>query len=161
MSATALPALTGTRAQQVAQLAAWIDKQSGNAAAAESGLTGKITYGQEYTLYAEQYSTVTALQAYEGWVLTLVGGAFTQVLGQGLTAGAGDVGTLATGAGQGAAKFSQSLNQGVLGFLSQLASASLWERVAQVAIGIVLIAAGVAKLTNAVPIATKIAGVVK
>jgi hypothetical protein len=36
--------------------------------------------------------------------------------------------------------------------------ASTWMRVAEVALGVILIAIGVAKLTRAVPIATEIAG---
>lgn len=40
-------------------------------------------------------------------------------------------------------------------------SGSLWIRVAEVALGLLLIAVGVAKLTNAVPIATKVAKYVK
>lgn len=41
--------------------------------------------------------------------------------------------------------------------LSRLASANLWERVGMVILGIVLISAGVAHITHAIPIATKIA----
>lgn len=159
--AAKIPALTGDRAHQVAQMVAYIDQVTGNAAAAASGQTGKITYGQEFALYAAQYSTVPVLQAYEGWLLTLVGGQLPATIGGGLAAGGSDVGTLAVGAAQGAASFSQSLDQTVTGFLGRLASAALWERVGLVAVGVVLIAVGVAKLTSAVPIATKIAGVVK
>src|SRR5215469_16706286 len=50
---------------------------------------------------------------------------------------------------------------GVDSFLGKLGEASLWIRVGEVALGLILIAVGVAKLTNAVPIATKIAGLVK
>jgi len=42
-------------------------------------------------------------------------------------------------------------------FLSRLTSANLWERVGEVIIGLILIAVGVAHITHAVPIATKIA----
>lgn len=41
--------------------------------------------------------------------------------------------------------------------LSPLFQANLWMRVGQVALGLILIAVGVAKMTNAVPIATRIA----
>lgn len=44
--------------------------------------------------------------------------------------------------------------------LAALFQANLWLRVAEVALGLVLLAVGVAKLTNAVPIATKIAAAV-
>ena len=46
-------------------------------------------------------------------------------------------------------------------FLSRLGQASTWLRVGEVVLGLVLIAIGVAKMTDAVPIATKIAGAVK
>ncbi len=42
-------------------------------------------------------------------------------------------------------------------FFSTLAEPNLWKRVGYVGLGVVLLAIGVAKLTNAVPIATKIA----
>lgn len=43
--------------------------------------------------------------------------------------------------------------------LKPLFQANIWIRVGEVALGIVLIAVGLARLTNAVPIATKIAGI--
>jgi hypothetical protein len=46
---------------------------------------------------------------------------------------------------------------GVTDFLSRLSSANTWERVAMVALGMLLIAIGVAHITHAVPIATKVA----
>lgn len=46
-------------------------------------------------------------------------------------------------------------------FFSSLGEANTWLRVGEVALGLILIAVGVAKLTNAVPLATKIAGIVK
>lgn len=42
-------------------------------------------------------------------------------------------------------------------FLAALTSKALWLRVAEVVLGLLLVAVGVAKLTNAVPIATKLA----
>lgn len=44
--------------------------------------------------------------------------------------------------------------------LSGLFQANIWLRVAEVGIGILLLAVGIAKLTNALPAATKIAGAV-
>ncbi|MGH2866771.1 MAG: hypothetical protein ACRDNK_04265 [Solirubrobacteraceae bacterium] len=44
--------------------------------------------------------------------------------------------------------------------ISGLFQGAIWLRVAEVALGIILLAVGIAKLTNAVPIATKVAGVV-
>lgn len=46
-------------------------------------------------------------------------------------------------------------------FANRLTKASTWERVGEVLLGVILISIGVAHLTNAVPVATKIAGVVK
>ena len=46
-------------------------------------------------------------------------------------------------------------------FFSRLGEANTWIRVGEVVIGVILIAVGVAETTNAVPIATKIAGYVK
>jgi hypothetical protein len=43
------------------------------------------------------------------------------------------------------------------GFLSELSSPNLWLRVAEVALGVVLIAVGLARLTHAGPIVEKIA----
>lgn len=43
-------------------------------------------------------------------------------------------------------------------FLSRLTSANLWERIGEVVLGLILVAVGVAHITHAVPIATKIAG---
>ena len=43
--------------------------------------------------------------------------------------------------------------------LSSLFQANIWIRVAEVVLGLVLVAVGLAKMTNAVPIATKIAKV--
>ena len=48
---------------------------------------------------------------------------------------------------------------GVTGFLSRLTEQSTWVRVAEVVLGLILIAVGVAKITHAVPIATKVAGI--
>jgi hypothetical protein len=44
-------------------------------------------------------------------------------------------------------------------FFSRLGQANTWIRAGEVVLGLVLLAVGVARLTNAVPIATKIAGV--
>lgn len=58
-----------------------------------------------------------------------------------------------------AAKAVKSIDIG--GFLSALANANTWIRVAEVVLGAVLIAVGLAQMTNAVPLATKIAKAVK
>jgi hypothetical protein len=62
------------------------------------------------------------------------------------------------------AKSAEATAGNALSSLSPIAGlfqGNLWLRVAEVGVGLLLIAVGVAKLTNAVPIATKIAGVVK
>jgi hypothetical protein len=41
--------------------------------------------------------------------------------------------------------------------ISRLTSANLWERIGEVALGLILIAAGVSHMTHAVPLATKVA----
>jgi len=48
--------------------------------------------------------------------------------------------------------------EGVAGFVGALTDPHTWVRIAEVVLGLVLIAVGIAKLTNAVPIATRIAG---
>jgi hypothetical protein len=50
--------------------------------------------------------------------------------------------------------------KGIAAFFDDLGSANLWVRVGEVVLGLMLIAVGVAKLTHAVPVATKIAGTV-
>lgn len=42
-------------------------------------------------------------------------------------------------------------------FLKRLTEASLWERIGEVVLGLILIAVGIARITKAVPAATKIA----
>lgn len=48
----------------------------------------------------------------------------------------------------------------IANFFDKLGEANTWIRIGEVILGLVLVAAGVAKLTHAVPIATKIAGAV-
>jgi hypothetical protein len=64
-----------------------------------------------------------------------------------------DPAAVATGAGKAVASKITSVDQ----FVQALGSASLWIRVAETALGILLIIAGVAKLTDAIPAATTIA----
>jgi hypothetical protein len=42
-------------------------------------------------------------------------------------------------------------------FISRLTSANLWERIGEVVLGLILVAVGVAHITHAVPLATKVA----
>jgi hypothetical protein len=55
----------------------------------------------------------------------------------------------------------ESATTAVPDFLSRLTSGALWVRVGEVLVGLLLIAVGVARLTDAVPIATTIAKAVK
>lgn len=48
---------------------------------------------------------------------------------------------------------------GIGDFFGRLTEASTWVRVGEVVLGLVLLAVGIARITHAVPIATKIAGV--
>ena len=74
----------------------------------------------------------------------------------GKTAPVGSAWTAGPAAGAtAAAEAVKSLNP-----LAGLFQAHIWLRVAEVGLGVILIAVGVAKLTNAVPIATKVAGAV-
>lgn len=64
-------------------------------------------------------------------------------------------------AAQGALNAATASPSSLTDFLGRLTEANVWLRVAEVAIGVVLISVGLAKMTNAVPAATKIAEVVK
>lgn len=64
------------------------------------------------------------------------------------------------GPGEGQALSKLNPVSGVSDFLARLGQANTWVRVAEVALGVILIAVGVAKITHVVPIATKIAGAV-
>lgn len=46
-------------------------------------------------------------------------------------------------------------------FFNELGQANVWIRVGEVVLGLILITVGIAKMTNAVPIATKVASYVK
>lgn len=48
---------------------------------------------------------------------------------------------------------------GVTDFLSRLTEANTWIRAAEVILGLILVAVGVARITHAIPAATKIAGI--
>ena len=95
-----------------------------------------------------------------GWT-----GPYTWAEAKGLAAG-----LAATGAtnpsGAGATPTPTSISgaagtSGLTAFLARLSQASTWLRVAEVLLGVVLLAVGIARITNAVPIATQIAGAVK
>ena len=82
---------------------------------------------------------------------------FGQIAGNvspGITKGAAVTGQVGVGV---AAATAQALASNPIAGLFQ---GSIWLRVAEVALGLLLVAVGVAKLTNAIPAATKLAGAV-
>lgn len=135
------------------------DGKKGSALTAldSQGATGTTIGAQWLSWYAASYaqhgSTITILE-YEEAFLTLY--AEAQTAGD---LGAGVAGGLAAGGAmaQSAATTSTQLFSGLLNVLQ---SGSLWLRIGEGVLGIVLIAVGVAKLTGAVPVATKIARMV-
>lgn len=135
------PVISGSRAQQISQIEAWIVQQ-----------TGRQDLGDSYVAFCNKPASksVSAKECYVGWFIeeSKLAPDLFKDLGQGL-GGAGDL----AGAGE---KSLTSLNP-----LAGLFQANIWERVALVGLGIILIAVGVAQLTHAVPVATKIATAVK
>ena len=137
-TAPAPPVISGSRAQQVGEIQNWIVSQ-----------TGSQSYGDSYAAFCASPANrgVSARECYVGWFLVeskLAPHLFT------------DLGSAVGGAGQ-LAQASLSALPAVANPLAPLFQASIWVRVLEVVLGLVLIAVGVAKLTSAVPVATKIA----
>lgn len=65
--------------------------------------------------------------------------------------------SIAGGVGNVAGKAASAATGSITDFLSRLASGATWLRVAESVLGLVLIAIGLARITHAVPIATKVA----
>lgn len=142
--------LSGNRQDQITEIANWLDTNYGG------GL------GSEFETYAAgQTPSATAKQLYLGFVLTGVGGQLPKTIAEAEQAQGKLTAQAAAGTVAGLDATEKDLFGGVLGFLSNLASANLWLRIGEVVLGIVLIAVGTAELTHAVPIATKIASTVK
>lgn len=114
--------------------------------------------GTAYTNYANaQFArdpTISPYLAAKAFALIIA----TKGLAAGLAAGATATGTAA---GQAAKSGFGSTALTSLNPLAGLFQPNLWLRVGEVMLGLILIAIGVAQLTHAVPIATKIAGAVK
>ena len=96
------------------------------------------------------------------WILLgNVGPELGKLIGGGITSGSKDIPKELKGVAEGIGKVPGAKALGSLAsaveFLSRLEQASTWERVLLVALGGVLLAIGVAKVTDAVPVATKIA----
>jgi hypothetical protein len=113
--------------------------------------------GQSYQNYANAHPNQTAYNALQSWANTVAAG-----LGPGLAkaiqafakAQGKATGQIAVGTGLGAAAASKDI-------LGGFDLGSWFLRIGEILIGLVLIGVGLAKITNAVPIATKIASVVK
>jgi hypothetical protein len=106
---------------------------------------------------------LTPAQAYAIWA---TGTGVSAALGAAATGTATATGEAATGAAAGANQVAKALNpitswaagiEAIGAFFEKLGSPALWIRVAEVAVGVILLAAGIAKMTNAIPVATKIA----
>lgn len=94
---------------------------------------------------------MTEQQAKQQLVKDAASGAFGSSLGNGIRKAAGAVpGVNSTLSGLAS----------IGDFFARLSEASTWLRLAEGLLGVILIAVGVARLTHAVPIATKIAGAV-
>lgn len=109
-------------------------------------LISKAPASLQHPLYA-YYSNPAAVKQ-------SISGAFSQAFGsiaQNLALAPAKAGQAIEGLAKGLAGIQ------VPGFLAALTSKQLWLRVAEVVIGLLLLGVGVAKLTNAVPLATKLA----
>lgn len=90
----------------------------------------------------------------ENWV----SGAGAQYFGPGKTNIAPPVDTPVTQGIPGPASFSPLTGLAAIGdFFQRLSQASTWVRVGEVVLGLILLSVGVARVTNAVPVATKVA----
>jgi hypothetical protein len=104
---------------------------------------------------------------YAGGTVTSVQGPYTSrkaaesAIGSTTTSGVGE------GSGSGVASGNVNIPAPLGGlaaigdFFQRLTQAHTWERIGEVVLGLILIAVGVAKITNAIPVATKIASVIK
>lgn len=112
-------------------------------------------WAAEQAKFGAQYSL---LQAEQAFIVLWEEGTLGTNLAQGSAGGLAAGGAL----GQAGAQAAAATTAGELGSIfSVLQSGALWVRVGEVALGLILLAIGVAKLTNAVPIATKVASYVR
>jgi hypothetical protein len=140
--------------------AAWLNKNfnGGKPIAGGLNLAGSTVGDQWLAFYSKEHGQLGSKFTLQEYETAFVADATTALLNTdlqaGITGGASDVGTITKGTEAGVLNLYQS---GILGFLGRLSDGNLWLRVGEGVLGIVLIAIGVAKLTNAVPVATKIA----
>ena len=141
-----------SRDQQVQNLATYIERKV-------PGAQGQ-QLASEYENYASAHPNITAASAYLGWLFSAVGHGLGKSLQDILGLSAKNAQQIAEGTGAGLDKTGQALQGGLAGigdFFARLTEASTWERVGTAALGLILIAIGLARITKAVPVATKIA----
>lgn len=112
--------------------------------------------------HAAKGSSYTLIQYEQAFILLWEDYTLGNNLGQATTTGLGAAGTSVQGAVTGLDNFyNSSLFGGLTSLVSNLENANLWLRIGEGLLGVILIAVGVARMTNAVGAATKIASVVK
>lgn len=137
---------TGTRDQQIAEWAAYLDAQAPGHG-----------YGASFTAYAQAHPrTGTVLQLVEGWYLTAAGRGLAASVGQAL----GQEGKVTQAAGAGAAAGLDNVARTltVPGFLGFLTSRTLIVRIVKVIVGGALVIIGLAELTGAGACAVPVIG---
>lgn len=145
-------AANATEAQALAYLSAnFKNTYSNTVSTPYQGKTGAQIYAILKT--ASPSSTPFQLAQAAGDLL------LSSALGSTVGAAADTAGLVVGDAGTGIANasFIPSWSTGLTQLLSALTSGALWIRVAEGVLGVVLIAIGLAKITRAVPVATKIA----
>jgi hypothetical protein len=110
---------------------------------------------QMYDALKTGFPSATPLQrgstVYQAWLENGIGSTVQKIVGAAGTA----LGATATGVET--ASYVPSWAAGLTGLLANLTSANLWIRVGEIAVGLILLAVGLARLTDAVPVATQIA----
>lgn len=110
---------------------------------------------QMYQALRAAYPASTPLQrgatVYKAWLVNGLGSAVQKIVG----ADSAALGATATGIQT--ASYVPSWSDGLAELLANLASGALWIRVGEVALGLILVAVGLARVTSAVPVATRIA----
>jgi hypothetical protein len=121
--------------------------------------------GAAYTDYANAHPSLSPTQASSAFALEIALSGIDKAIASAVT-GVGKLTGATPGGIVAGAKAVSQLNpltglDAIGNFFNKLGDASTWIRVAEVAVGLLLIAVGIAELTKAVPLATKIASVVK
>ena len=136
-----VPKLTGSRAHEVSQIENYIARAMGNGNTYGPG--AQESYSDSYGLFAQENPDATALQAYEGWLLTSVGAQLPVTIADALSTGGAATEQIAAGTAAGADAIAQDVPASpwaaLDGFLSNLESGSLWLRLGEAIAGIVLL----------------------